>query len=109
MANTFAVSRSHLIYGVCLPLAVLVGYLLASPLESSNVAVVVLVISVLSIPLLMRWHHPLLILSWNAVVSPAFLPGSPYLWQIMAVLSLFISLLNRSLGQNLNFFKAPSV
>ncbi|MDB6123736.1 MAG: O-Antigen ligase [Pedosphaera sp.] len=109
MANTFAVSRSHLIYGVCLPLAVLVGYLLASPLESSSIAVVVLVLSVLSIPILMRWHHPLLIISWNAVISPAFLPGNPYLWSIMAGLSLFFSLLNRSLGHNLNFFRASSV
>ena len=36
MANTFAVSRNHLIFGLCLPLAMLLGYLLAEPLESSS-------------------------------------------------------------------------
>src|SRR5581483_2407104 len=105
MANTFAVSRSHLIYGVCLPLAVLIGYLLAEPLESGSVAVVVLVMSVLSIPLLMRWHHPLLIFSCNAMILPYFVPGRPELWMIMVVVSLFFSVLNRSVGQDLKFFQ----
>ncbi|HZQ45942.1 MAG TPA: hypothetical protein VFC07_02940 [Verrucomicrobiae bacterium] len=109
MANTFAVSRSHLIYGVCLPLAVLIGYLLAEPLESGSVAVVVLVMSVLSIPLLMRWHHPLLIFSCNAMILPYFVPGRPELWMIMVVVSLFFSVLNRSVGQDLKFFQVRSV
>src|SRR3954447_21249654 len=109
MANTFVVSRSQLIYGVCLPLAVLVGYLLASPFESGSVAVVVLVLTVLSIPILMRWHHPLLIIGWNAFISPAFLPRRPTLWAILAAASLFFSLLNRSLGHEINFYLARSV
>ena len=32
MASTFAVTRNHLIFGLCLPLAVLMGYVLAEPL-----------------------------------------------------------------------------
>src|ERR1700722_14936141 len=109
MANTFAVSRSHLVYGVCLPVAVLIGYLLAEPLESGSVAVVVLVLSILSIPLLMRWHHPLLIYSCNAVVLPYFIPGRPDLWMVMTMVSLFFSVLNRSVGQEVKFFQARSV
>ncbi len=109
MANTFAVSRSHLIYGVCLPLAVLIGYLMAEPLESGSLAVVVLVISILSIPLLMRWHHPLLVFSCNAMILPYFVPGRPELWMIMAMVSLFFSVLNRSVGQDVRFFQARSV
>jgi hypothetical protein len=31
MPSSFAVSRSHLTVGLCLPLAVLLGYLLAAP------------------------------------------------------------------------------
>jgi hypothetical protein len=109
MANTFAVSRAHLIYGVCLPVAVVIGYLLAEPMESGSVAVVVLVLAILSIPLFMRWHHPLLIFSCNAVILPYFLPGRPELWIVMTAVSLFFSAMNRSLGSNLQFFKAPSV
>ena len=35
MASTFAVTRNHLVFGLCLPLAVLMGYLLAEPLEAA--------------------------------------------------------------------------
>src|SRR3982751_5563911 len=109
MANSFAISRSSLMYGVCLPLAVLVGYFLAEPLESGSQAVVVLVLAVLSIPLFMRWHFTLLIGSWNAVFLLYFLPGTPTLWMVMTFISLFFSLLNRSMGQNQPFFAVRSV
>jgi hypothetical protein len=109
MANTVVISRSHLIYGVCLPLAILVGYMLAEPFESGSIAVVVLVLSVLSIPLFMRWHHPLLILSCNAAVYLYFFPGRPTLWMIMTAVSMFILMLNRSLGQDVRFFRARQV
>src|SRR5438876_11024139 len=41
MASTFVVSRSQLIYALCLPLAVLIGYFLAEPLESGSMAIVI--------------------------------------------------------------------
>src|SRR5580692_5102957 len=104
MANAVVISRSNLIYGLCLPLAVLLGYLLAEPFESGSVAVVVLVISVLSIPILMRWHHPFLIFAVNAAIYPYFVPGRPMLWMIMAVVSAFFLVLNRSMGRDVRFF-----
>jgi hypothetical protein len=109
MANSVVISRSNIIYGLCLPLAVLLGYLLASPFESGSVLVVVLVISLLCIPILMRWHHPLLIFSCNAAICPIFLPGRPMLWMIMALASAFFLVLNRSLGRDVRFFRAPQV
>ena len=80
MANTVALSRLQLLYGLCLPLAVLLGFFLADPLEMSALAVVGMVLAVLCSPLLIKCHHPLLIESWNDCLAPAFLPGSPYLW-----------------------------
>lgn len=109
MANTFVVSRSHLIYGVCLPLAVLIGYLLAEPLDSGSMAVITLILCVLSVPLVMRWHHPLLIFSCNSCIAFFFLPGHPPLWIILAGASLVLSMVNRSLGQRQNFFQARSL
>jgi hypothetical protein len=109
MANTAVISRAHLIYGVCLPLAVLVGYLLAEPLDSGSIAVVVLVLSILSIPILMRWHHALLIFSCNAVVLPLFVPGQPSLWMMMAAISMGFLVLNRAIGREVPFFKARQV
>src|SRR5882757_5993783 len=109
MANSILVSRNQLILGLCVPLAVLVGYFLAEPLESDSIAIMVLLISVLSIPLMMRWHHPLLILSWNATINPYFLPGRPYLWMLMSVMSLFFALLNRATTPTGRFLQIPSV
>ncbi|MCU0785415.1 MAG: O-antigen ligase family protein [Verrucomicrobia bacterium] len=107
MVSTFAASRNRLILGVCLPLAVLLGYLLAEPLESSSLAVVVMVLSVLVVPLLMRWHHPLLIVSWNAAITPFFFPGRSAIWVLMAFVSLFFGILGRSVSSANRFLQEP--
>ncbi len=96
-------------YGVCLPLAVLIGYLLAEPQDSGSQAVLTLVICVLSVPLVMRWHYPMLVFSCNAWIAFSFLPGHPPLWMLLAFASLSLSMLNRSLGQRLSFFRARAV
>src|SRR5262250_644401 len=95
MANTtINIPRPHLIMGLCLPLAVLIGYFLAEPMESGGVAVVVLVIVVLSVPLLVTWY---------AVITPFFIPGRPVMWMIMGIIGLFFALLNRSVTANRPF------
>jgi len=109
MANTINVPRAHLILGLCLPLAVLLGYFLAQPLDSTSVAVVVLVLSMLCVPLFMKWHHPLLVVSWNACANPLFLPGRPALWMLMAMISLFFAILARSVDSRRRFIQVPSI
>jgi len=84
-------------------LAVLLGYLLADPADSLTVAMVALVISVLSVPILMRWYHPLLILTWNAAFTPFFIPGQPYLWMILAFLGLGFAITNRFTSPDARF------
>jgi hypothetical protein len=109
MASSINIPKTHLIMGLCLPLAVVLGYLLAEPLDSASLAVVVFVLVILAVPLMMKWHHPLLILSWNAVIAPAFLPGHPLLWMLMAVASLLFGVLNRSVNPDRRFIVIPSV
>jgi hypothetical protein len=109
MANSINIPRTHLIMGLCLPLAVLLGYFLAQPLDSGSIAVVVLVLALLSVPLFMKWHHPLLILSWNASANPLFLPGRPCLWMVMAFISLCFAVLSRSVNSNRRFVQVPSI
>ena len=84
VANTINIPKTHLILGLSLPLAVLIGYVLAEPMELGSVAVVLGVFAVLCIPLLMRWYHPLLIFSWNSAISPVVFPGRAGLWMVMA-------------------------
>jgi O-Antigen ligase len=110
MANTtINIPRAHLIMALCLPLAVLVGYFLAEPLESGSMAVIVLVMFVLAVPLLMKWYHPLLLLSWNTAIVPAFLPGTPPFWMLIAVASLLFAVLNRSVNPDNKFISMPAI
>jgi len=108
MASTFAVTRNHLIFGLCLPLAVLLGYMLADIDDPASRLVVLIALGVLAAPVLMRWHHPLLILSWNMAAQPA-LPGSPHLWSLLAMLSLFFAVLNRSVNPGYQFAYVPQI
>src|SRR5882762_8457848 len=99
MANTtINIPRAHLIMALCLPLAVLIGYFLAEPMESGSLAVVVFVMFVLAVPLLMKWHHPMLVLGWNTTMAFAFMPGQPYAWMLLAGTGLLFAVLNRSVN-----------
>lgn len=97
--NSLALTRTILIYGIILPLAVVLGYMLTTPDQSNSLMVVGAVAFVLTMPLLIRWHHPVLIFSWNAVIVLAFFPGAPHLWMLMAVLSLGFAMVNRILDR----------
>lgn len=109
MANAINVPRSHLIIGLSLPLAVLVGYFLAEPLELGSMAVVLAVLGVLCIPLLMRWYHPLLIFCWNSAINPIIFPGRAGLWMVMAAVGLFFAVLSRAVNPKAQFIHIPSV
>jgi O-antigen ligase len=110
MANTtIKIPRAHLIMALCLPLAVVLGYFLAEPLESGSMAVIVLVTFVLAVPLMMKWHHPILVLSWNALITPALLPGQAQIWIPVAAASLLFALLNRAVTPEARFIYVPSL
>jgi len=109
MANAINVPRSHLILGLSLPLAVLVGYFLAEPLELGSMAVVLAVLGVLCVPLMMRWYHPLLIFCWNSAINPVIFPGRAGLWMVMAFVGLFFAVLSRAVDPKARFIAIPSV
>jgi hypothetical protein len=109
MSNASALFRSLLVYGLCLPLAVILGYLLAEPLSSATFITVVTVFVVLAIPPLLRWHHVWLIASWNMTAMLFFVPGKPQLWMGLAAISLGICILQYALNRNLKFLHVPTV
>jgi len=110
MANrSITIPKAHLIMALCLPLAVLLGYMLAEPMDGGTFAVVTLVLVVLAMPLLMKWHHPMLILSWNCFVAPAFLPGQPQAWMLLAPTALLFAMLNRAVNPGQPFISVPSI
>ena len=108
MSNAPALARPLLAYGFCLSLAVLLGCLLANPLDLATLAVVVIIFFVLTIPLLLRWHHAWLIATWNMTAMLFFLPGRPQVWIGLAGVSLLISILQYTLNRKLEFLSVPS-
>src|SRR5688500_17988096 len=94
MSDSSSFPRSIIIFGVALPMAVVLGYLLATPDSLSSIAILGLVICVLLLPAILKWHHPLLILTWNGAMNAFFLPGRPSLWMLLAGISFGITFLS---------------
>jgi hypothetical protein len=109
MVNSAIIPRKLLILAVLLPLAAVVGYKLATPDSFTTIGLMGLLLFTLCIPLLIKWHHPMLIFAWNAVISLTFLPGSPQLWFIFCGASFFFSILNRLLTKQPTFQRVPSL
>jgi O-antigen ligase len=109
MANAINIPKTHLIMGLSLPLAVLLGYFVAEPMELGSMAVVVFVLVVISIPLLMKWYYPLLVFFWNSAFCALFLPGGLALWSVMAFIALLFAVLSRAVSPDARFVIEPSV
>ncbi|MFO1488367.1 MAG: hypothetical protein U1F83_04955 [Verrucomicrobiota bacterium] len=109
MANTLRIPRAHLALAICLPLAIILGYFLSDPLEPNSLMLVGFVFGGLSIPLLMKWHHPFLIFCWNSALALSFLPGQPDMWTVVAGIGLFFGILNRSVDASKRFLDVPQI
>jgi hypothetical protein len=86
-----------------------VGYKLANPLSVSTLAVIGLVLMVLCSPIFLRWHYPLLVLSWSVGLQVFFLPGTPPLWMLMTAVSLAITLGTLILRPDFRVNVVPSI
>ena len=103
----FGLSRILTVYAIAIPLALVLGYVLATP-DQITIMMVGLVVFSLALPILIQWHHILLIFFWNAAFIFGFLPAQPQFWLVMAVLSFGISWLNGLLGGR-RFLRAPEL
>src|SRR6266567_4597521 len=109
MANVPSLLRSLFVYSICLPLAVMLGYLMADPYDQATFSAVGLVLFLLLLPLLLKWHHAWLVATWNTSAVLFFLPGHPQIWLVLAWLSLLIGVGRFILNRNLKFLAAPSL
>jgi O-antigen ligase len=103
----FKLHRILIAYAVAVPLALVLGCLVAVP-DIATFAVVGLVLVMLALPLLIQWDHWLLIFFWNSVFIGAFLPGQMQIWIIFAALTFVMALINRFMGHR-NFLRAPEL
>jgi O-Antigen ligase len=107
-ANIAAALRSLALYGVCALIAIIVGVLMTDPWTYSSLGIVGAICAISFIPLLLRWHHPLMIIVWNTPIYIFFLKGDPTLCLVMITVSLAISVTDRALNQR-HFIQVPQI
>lgn len=105
----FALSRKLIVFGLTLPLAVIVGFTLATPYEQKTFLLMAVVTSVLLLPIMLKWYHPLLIFSLNAWINVYFLPGKPQLWMLVSAIGFGIAILNSTLDRDKPFIHIPAL
>jgi len=107
--NSPALFRSLIVFAVSVLLAIIVGWTLTNPLDYQSVGFIGVLTALLSFPLLMKWHYPLLIFSWQCPITLFFLPGHPSLFMPMVLASLSISVVERILNKEQHFVPAAVV
>jgi hypothetical protein len=101
--------RALVIYAVCVPLALILGYLLANPLDYQAVALYGILGLVMVAPLLLRFHYPFMLLGWNMGAVMFFLPGRMDLWFLAICLSYGISFTHRIVDKKVHFISVPEI
>ena len=109
MNNISGAFRTFIIFAACVVLAVWLGFMLAGPLTYSSILMYGTLGFILMFPILLRWHYPLLLLTWNTTLLAPFLPGRPSLYLVMIVLSLGISVMQRTLSRESQFITVPQI
>jgi hypothetical protein len=112
MNNNAAFLRNLIIYAICAPVAIIVGYWAVSAASAPTklaLALMGIVVLALTTPIFLRWHHPLMVFCWSLPVTLFFLPGTPSLGLPIIGISLGISLLQRATNRNMRFLHAPQI
>jgi hypothetical protein len=109
MSNPLSLFRSLIVYAICLPLAIGLGYLLATPQDVMSSALLAGALGLLLLPVALRWHHLWLIAVWNLGAVVFFFPGEPSFGMTMSVISLGIAIVQHALDRRQKFLSVPSV
>lgn len=107
--NNPTVIRSLVIYAICVPLAIVLGFLLTDPEDQSTKLVLILLFFLLMLPLLFKWYHAWLITICSTSMSLGFLPGFLPAWMLVACIGFAIAIGHYALNRERKFLEAPSV
>jgi hypothetical protein len=102
-----SIHRILIAYAVAVPLALMLGYMVATP-DLASIAGLGFVLFCLALPLVIKWHHALLIVCWNSAFMLGFLPGQPRLWLVVAGLAFAMAVVNHVTGLK-PFLRAPEL
>ncbi|HEV2330665.1 MAG TPA: O-antigen ligase family protein [Verrucomicrobiae bacterium] len=107
-ANVAAALRSLVVYAACAVVSIIIGVLMTNPMTYTAFGFMGILCAVLLIPILMKWHRPLMIFSWFTPIMMFFVKGDPNLFLVMIVLSLTATIVERAMGQK-RFFNVPQI
>jgi hypothetical protein len=102
-----SIHRILIAYAVAVPLALMLGYMVATP-DLASIAALGFVLFCLALPAVIRWHHVMLIVIWNSAFMVGFVPGQPRLWLLLAGLAFAMAAVNHVTGLK-SFLRAPEL
>jgi len=100
--------RSLVVYAICIPLAIILGYSLTD-ITYGTIGMVGVLGAFLVLPLLLKYHYPLLLFSWHASIWLFFVKASPNLWVAAVALSLGITVMEKVIARETSYISVPSV
>lgn len=109
MDGGLPIQRTLILYVLVLPLAMFLGYTLAEPLETGTLAVLVMIAALVGLPVILRFHHPVLVFCWHLAINPFFLPGRPYLWMLVAGVGFVVAVCGLSTDARRRFLPSAGV
>lgn len=108
MTNPRTDLKSLVVYAITIPLALLIGYLLANQ-SLQDITLIGVVLLLLCAPLAIHFHYPLMLVAWNMGAVVFFLPGRMYLWMVAILLSFGMSFSHRILDKRIRFLWVPEI
>jgi hypothetical protein len=107
-ANVAAALRSLVVYAACAVVSIIIGVLMTNPMTYTAFGFMGILCAILLIPILMKWHRPLMIFTWFMPTLMFFVKGDPNLFLVMITLSLTATIVERAMGQK-RFFNVPQI
>jgi O-antigen ligase len=103
--------KALIIYGLCIPLALFIGFQISDLAWATKESLRIMgaIFAVLLIPVMLKWHRPILYFCINASIVVFLLPGSPKLGLVMVAISLMFSILHRIMQPRATFLHAPEL
>jgi hypothetical protein len=109
MTNNPALARSLLVYVICLPVAIFLGFLLSDPLDKQNAGIFAVGLLLLLLPVLLRWYHAWLITIWNMTITFIYMPGMLPGWMPMACIAFAVAVGHYVMNRERKFLPSYSV
>ncbi|MEY4916625.1 MAG: hypothetical protein RL616_538 [Verrucomicrobiota bacterium] len=103
MTNPAVAIRALITYAICIPLAMIVGWMLCNPLDYGTLGFFGLVALLIISPVLIKWNYELMIFGLSSPIYCFFLQGNPPLSQVAVILCLGIAIVDRTMNSSKRF------